>query len=660
MMNGWRWFGPADAVTLVDIRQAEVTDIVTALYHVRCGSLWTKEDILARQAEVEAAGMRWSVVESLPIHESIKTRTGDWQKHVEIYIQSLRNLAECGIKTICCNFMPILDWTRSTAAMPLPDGSSVLFCDMDKVCAYDCFALKRPQAEKDYSAEEIARAKNVWDGLSEAERDEVGRTILMGLPGTVDDLSREEFLAALQTYAAIDDAKLREHFYGFLNTIRPVCDELGVRIAIHPDDPPRPIFGLPRIVSTASDIERLYREVPSENIGMTFCAGSLGGRQDNDTADMFERFIHRIHFVHLRNTTFVTEKSFHESANHLEGHTDMARILKAIAAEEKRRGEGIVVRPDHGKQMAIDAHRTCYAGYSYAGRMKGLAELRGMNAGLLYGHKPFSGKVAVITGGAGVLCSVMTEDLLRAGAKVAVLDLRAEVAEAFCAEMRNKGFRYVMPVAANVLDRDSLVAAKKSVLDAWGKIDILINGAGGNHPKGTCAAEQMTAETPLSETFFGMEIEGFEFVNRLNFVGTLLPCQVFAEAMLSQGGSIVNISSMAATQPMTKVAAYAAAKAAIDNFTRWLATHLAPMNIRVNAIAPGFFITNQNRFLMLEKDEKTLTPRGNKVIAKTPMRKFGKPEDLCGAVRFLIDDSSNFVTGVVIPVDGGFLAYSGV
>ena len=254
----------------------------------------------------------------------------------------------------------------------------------------------------------------------------------------------------------------------------------------------------------------------------------------------------------------------------------------------------------------------------------------------------------------------MTEDFLRHGAKVALLDLHGDKAEAFAAALAAKGLTETLPLGANVLDRASLEAARDAVLAKWGRVDILINGAGGNHPKGTCAAEQMTPDAKLEETFFGLDIEGFEFVNRLNFIGTLLPSQVFAKEMLAGGGAIVNISSMAATQPLTKVAAYAAAKASIENFTRWLATHLAPMGIRVNAIAPGFFITNQNRFLMLEQDGKTLTPRGHKVIAKTPMRKFGQPGDLCGAVRYLVSDDASFVTGIVIPIDGGFLAYSGV
>ena len=275
-------------------------------------------------------------------------------------------------------------------------------------------------------------------------------------------------------------------------------------------------------------------------------------------------------------------------------------------------------------------------------------------------EKGVEGKVIVCTGAAGVLCSSMTEDLLRHGAKVAVLDLRKDVAERFVKSLQKKGLKDCIAVEANVLDKDSLEAAKKVVLKKWRRIDVLINGAGGNHPKGTTPAEQMTKETKFEDSFFGLGAEGFEFVNRLNLVGTILPCQVFCKEMLKKGGAVLNFCSMAAYQPLTKVAAYGAAKAGIKNFTEFLATHLAPMGIRVNALAPGFFITNQNRFLMLEKDGKTLTARGNKVIAKTPMRKFGQPSALHGAARCLLSDEASFITGVTLPVDGGFVCYSGV
>ncbi len=278
----------------------------------------------------------------------------------------------------------------------------------------------------------------------------------------------------------------------------------------------------------------------------------------------------------------------------------------------------------------------------------------------LANDKGIKGKVIVCTGAAGVLCSSLTEDLLRHGAKVAVLDLRGDVARGFCAKLAKKGLKETLAVEANVLDKESLEKAKAAILKKWRRIDVLVNGAGGNHPKGTCPDEQMTKASKLEDTFFGLTAEGFEFVNKLNLIGTVLPCQVFCREMLKRGGAVLNFCSMAAYQPMTKVAAYGAAKAGIMNFTKFLATHLAPMGVRVNALAPGFFITNQNRFLMLEKDGMTLTARGNKVIAKTPMRKFGQPSDLHGAARFLISDEASFITGVTLPVDGGFVCYSGV
>jgi NAD(P)-dependent dehydrogenase (short-subunit alcohol dehydrogenase family) len=270
------------------------------------------------------------------------------------------------------------------------------------------------------------------------------------------------------------------------------------------------------------------------------------------------------------------------------------------------------------------------------------------------------GKVMVITGAAGVLCSSMTEDMLRHGAKVAVLDLRGDVAAKFCASLARKGLTECLPVEANVLDKESLEAAKKVILKRFKRIDVLINGAGGNHPKGTTPAEQMTDGVNIEDTFFGLTAEGFEQVNKLNLVGTVLPCQVFCKEMLKRGGAVLNFCSMAAYQPLTKVAAYGAAKAGIMNFTAFLATHLAPMGVRVNALAPGFFITDQNRFLMMEKDGRTPTARGRKVLAKTPMRKFGEPGDLHGAARFLLSDEASFITGVTLPVDGGFVSYSGV
>ncbi len=660
MKQGWRWYGTNDAISLKEIRQAGVTDVVAALYERRCGEVWPVDEIKARQEEVRKAGMEWTVVESVPVHESIKLRKGPYKKYLANYKESLKNLAACGIKVICYNFMPVLDWTRSNLAKELPDGSTVLQYDDVEVAMFDIHMLKRAGAAKDYSKEVQAKAKAKFSKLSEAAKQKVADSILLGLPGTIDNLTIPEFRDLLKTYEGVDDKKLRTNLYKFLNEIRPLCDELGIRMAIHPDDPPRPIFGLPRVMSTAADFREMCEKVPSDNIGFTFCTGSLGGNPESNEVEIFREFANRIHFVHFRNVVYTEGRTFRESECHLSGKVDLPRLMKLLIAEEARRGEGIVVRPDHGRYMEIDKARNCYAGYSYGGRLVGLAELRGLEYALRH-TSDVDGKVIVCTGAAGVLCSTMTEDLLLHGAKVAVLDLRGDVAKDFCDKLAAKGLTETIAIEANVLDRASLEKARDKVLAKWGKIDVLINGAGGNHPRGTCPAEQMTKDAKLEDTFFGLQMEGFEFVNKLNFIGTLLPCQVFCKVMADNGGgNVLNFCSMAAYQPLTKVAAYGAAKASIMNFTYWLATHLAPMGIRVNAIAPGFFITNQNRFLMLEKDGKTLTPRGNKVIAKTPMRKFGEPSDLFGAARYLLSDEASFVTGVVLPVDGGFVCYSGV
>jgi len=388
MLQSWRWFGPQDPISLREIRQAGVTDIVTALHHVKCGQLWTPEEIQKRIAEVEAAGLRWTVVESLPIHEDIKTRSGNWRALMDVYRQSLRNLGEAGLKIICYNFMPVLDWTRTTLDLELPDGSRVLDCDSVGIAAFDLFLLKRPGAEAEYTPAQIEKARAHCEGLGEEGRQRLATTILQGLPGTVDDFSLEDFTAELRRYEGIDEAKLRSHLYGFLNEIMPICEELGIRMAIHPDDPPRAIFGLPRILSTAADVEQLFREVPSEHCGLTLCSGSLGGRLDNDPAEILERFASRVHFIHFRNVAFSEDGSrFHESS-HLDGRVNMVRAMTALIREEARRtAEGradalIPVRPDHGKLLDCDLQRGCYSGYSYVGRLMGLAELRGLELGL--------------------------------------------------------------------------------------------------------------------------------------------------------------------------------------------------------------------------------------------------------------------------------------
>jgi mannonate dehydratase len=384
MKHGWRWYGDADAISLKEIRQAGVTDIVAALYERKPGEVWPIKDIKARQKKVREHGMTWSVVESVPVHEDIKKRTGDYKRYIENYKRTLINLAKCGIKTVCYNFMPILDWTRSDLEYVLPDGSSCLGYDEYEVAAFDLFSLKRPGAEKDFDAKTIARAKKLWAKYSPAKRKRVEKSILTGLPGTVDDLTPAEFLRQLKAYDGIDDAKLRSNMYAFLNEISPVLDEYGVDMCIHPDDPPHPIFGLPRVLSTAADIRQMVRSCPSPHIGLTLCTGSLGGSLKNDEVAIFKEFAKRIFFCHYRNLEYQEDGVFHESRCHLVGKADIPSLMIELIKEEKRRGEEIVVRPDHGKLMEIDKNRKCYCGYSYGGRLIGLAELRGLEIGIKY------------------------------------------------------------------------------------------------------------------------------------------------------------------------------------------------------------------------------------------------------------------------------------
>lgn len=387
MLQSWRWFGPGDPIALREIRQAGATDIVTALHEVPCGEPWTPEAIAERVREVEAAGLRWTVVESVAVHEDLKTRTGNWQHYLEVYRQNLRHLAAAGVKVVCYNFMPLLDWTRTDVEHLLPDGSRVLRCDGDAIAAFALCILKRVGAEANYDPGTAARARALFAALDAEGAALLSRSILLGLPGTVDDFSVEDFRQALRRYDGIDADTLRVNLHAFLADLMPLCEALGIRMAIHPDDPPRPIFGLPRVMSTAADLERLFEAVPSPCNGVTLCTGSFGGRQDNDPAALFERFAHRVHFAHFRNVAFTAEATFHESS-HLEGHVDMARAMLALLREEsRRRAEGrsdwaIPLRPDHGRLLDCDVARGCYAGYSYVGRAIGLAELRGLEYGL--------------------------------------------------------------------------------------------------------------------------------------------------------------------------------------------------------------------------------------------------------------------------------------
>lgn len=398
MLQSWRWFGPNDPVSLREIRQAGVSEVVTSLHDIKCGELWQVEEISKRVHEIEwdkrsqrASGLKWSIVESLPIHEDIKTRSGDFRHYIEVYKQNLRNLGTLGVRTICYNFIPVLDWARTDLNIEQPDGSSVSGCSGDAFVAFDLFILKRSDANKDYSQKELNAAVKFYDQLDQKERNALRDSVLLGLPGTTGDLTPEEFLRRLKRYDGISDAQLRRNLYDFLNEIIPICEEVGIYMCIHPDDPAFSIFGVPRILSSVADVEQLFSEVPSLNSGLTMCTGSFGSCIDNNPAQILEKFASRVYFVHFRNVTHVPskEKSFYES-NHLFGSVDMPRAMKALIAEEERRKAQrmkewrIPVRPDHGKLMDGDIDSGAYPGYSRTGRMIGLAELRGLECGIRY------------------------------------------------------------------------------------------------------------------------------------------------------------------------------------------------------------------------------------------------------------------------------------